>query len=139
MQTPRPVVAVLDDEPEMLKAVRRLLSGRGYGVEEFACGEAFLAALGTRPMDCLLLDLHMDRVSGFDVLVFLQARKTRLPVIVVTAHNEPGVEERVRLLGAHAYLAKPVDRDVLLAAIEDALSRATSPAGPAGSGDGRSP
>lgn len=127
MQTPRPVVAVLDDEPEMLKAVRRLLTGRGYGVEGFSCGREFLAALGTRPMDCLLLDLHMDHVSGFDVLDALRTHKVSLPVIVVTAHDEPGTAERVKALGACSLLRKPVDRDSLIPAIETALDL-TNPA-----------
>lgn len=115
-------MAVLDDEPEMVKALRRLLSGHGFNVEGFACGQEFLAALGTRPMKCLLLDLHMDIVSGFDVLEALRSRKVSLPVIVVTAHDEPGTKERVMALGACGLLRKPVDRDSLLIAIEHALA-----------------
>ena len=124
MQTTKPVVAVLDDEPEMLKALRRLLTGHGHCVEEFSSGRDFLSAVGTRPMDCLLLDLHMDYVSGFDVLENLQSRRIHLPVIVITAHDEPGTVERVRALGACDFLKKPVDRDALLAAIQGALAHA---------------
>ena len=104
MSQDRPIIAVLDDEPEMRKALRRLLTGRGFCVEEYACGKELLAATGSRAPDCLLLDLHMAEVSGFDVLESLRSRQIRLPVIVITAHDEPGTAERVRGLGAAAYL-----------------------------------
>ena len=132
METPRPLVAVLDDEPEMLKAVRRLLIGCGYAVIEYVAGKDFLAALGQRPLACLLLDLHMDHVSGFDVLEAIQSRQIRLPVIVITAHDEPGTAERVHALGARGYLRKPVDRNALIAAIEAVLARPSQTAAPAG-------
>jgi FixJ family two-component response regulator len=122
MPTPKPVLAVLDDEPEMRKALRRLLTGRGYCVEEYAHGNDLLTGLGSRPLDCLLLDLHMAEVSGFDVLEAFRSRHIHVPVIVITAHDEPGTAERVRSLGAAAYLKKPVDRDALLCAVEAAIS-----------------
>ena len=122
MPTSKPVLAVLDDEPELRKALRRLLTGRGYCVEEYAHGNDLLAAVDSHPLDCLLLDLHMSEVNGFDVLAAFQSRHIRVPVIVITAHDEPGTAERVRALGAAAYLKKPVDRDALLSAIEAAIS-----------------
>ena len=120
MPTAAPVVAVLDDEPEMRKALRRLLTCRGFRVEEYECGEDLLAALDSHPLDYLLLDLHMPGINGFDVLEAFRSRQIPVPVIVITAHDEPGTAERVRALGASAYLKKPVDRDALLAAIATA-------------------
>jgi len=122
MPTPKPVVAVLDDEPELRKALRRLLTGRGFCVEEYDRGSDFLAALDSRPLDCVLLDLHMPEVNGFNVLKAFQSRHIPTPVIVITAHDEPGTAERVRLLGAAGYLKKPVDRDALLSAINGVLT-----------------
>lgn len=113
---------MLDDEPELLKALRRLLTGRHFAVEEFTDGKDFLAAVGSRRLDCLLLDLHMAEVSGFDVLAAFQSRHIRVPVIVITAHDEPGTEQRVRSLGAFAYLKKPVDGDALLSTIHAAIA-----------------
>ena len=127
MTTPKPVVAVLDDEPEMRKALRRLLVGCGYCVEEFAHGKDFLLSLGSRPLDCLLLDLHMAEVSGFDVLESLRSRFVRVPVIIITAHDEPGTEHRVRSLGARAYLKKPVDRDALISAVQSVIAPSMDP------------
>ena len=117
MSIAAPVVAVLDDDPEMRKALRRLLVCRGFCVWEYACGEDFLAALDARPLDCLLLDLHMPGINGFDVLEAVCSRQIPVPVIVITAHDEPDTADRVHALGASAYLKKPVDRDALLSAI----------------------
>ncbi len=69
-----------------------------------------------------LLNLHMAEVSGFDVLEAFRSRHIHVPVIVITAHDEPGTAERVRSLGAAAYLKKPVDQDTLVAAIGAAIS-----------------
>lgn len=127
MFTAAPVVAVLDDEPEMRKALRRLLTSRGFRVEEYACGEDLLAALSSHPLDCLLLDLHMPGVNGFDVLETFRSRQIPVPVVVLTAHDEPGTADRVCSLGASAYLKKPVDKAALLAAIETATSHEQKP------------
>jgi len=122
-----PVVAVLDDEPEMRKALRRLLICRGFCVEEYGSGKDLLAALDSHPLDCLLLDLHMPGLHGFDVLEAFQSRHVRVPVIVITAHDEPDTAEQVRSLGAFAYLKKPVDRSALFSAIEAAMSHDKKP------------
>jgi len=116
------VVAVLDDEPEMRKALRRLLCIRGFKVEEYECGEDFLAALDSHPVHCVLLDLQMLGLNGFEVLEAIAIRKSHVPVVVITAHDEPGTAERVLTLGASVYLKKPVDRDILFAAIAKATS-----------------
>jgi CheY-like chemotaxis protein len=121
------VVAVLDDEPEMRKALRRLLKARGFRVEEYACGEDLLTALDSQATDCVLLDLHMPGINGFDVLEAFGSRQILVPVIVITAHDEPGTEQRARALGATGYLRKPIDRDALLSAIAAATTAGKDP------------
>ena len=122
MPNAAPVVAVLDDEPEMRKALRRLLAGRGFLVEEYQGGKELLSALSTHPMDVLLLDLHMPGIDGFDVLEGIRSRQVKVRIIVITAHDEPGTEERVRALGACAYFKKPVEREALFSAISPAVA-----------------
>jgi FixJ family two-component response regulator len=117
-----PVIAVLDDEPQMRKALRRLLSTHGFQVDAYDQGEDFLAALPTHPSDCLILDLHMPGLNGFDVLTAFLDRKISLPAVVLTGHDEPGAAERAESLGACAYLKKPVDEAALLAAIKSAIN-----------------
>ena len=121
MATQETVIAVLDDETEMRRALRRLLTQHGYLVEEYARGRELLAVLDSHRIDCLLLDLHMPEVSGFDVLEDFRSRHVTVPVIVITAHDEHGTAERVRSLGGAAYLKKPIERDVLLFAIRKAI------------------
>jgi FixJ family two-component response regulator len=116
------VVAVLDDEPEIRTALRRLLTCRGFQVMEYARGQDLLAALDSDPPDCLLLDLRLPGINGFDVLKALRSRQVRIPVVVVTADDEIDTPERVCSLGASSYLRKPIDRDCLLDAMAKAMA-----------------
>lgn len=106
----------------MRKALRRLLTSRGFQVVEYERGEDLLAVLDSHTLNYLLLDLHMPGVNGFEVLEAFRSRHSPVPIVVITAHDEPGTAERVRGLGASAYLKKPVDRDALLSAIAAATA-----------------
>ena len=114
------VIAVVDDEPQMRKALRRLLSSHGFRVDDYQRGSDFLAAQPSYPVACLILDLHMPDVSGFDALTAMQSINT--PIVVLTGHDEPGTAERTRRLGASAYLKKPVDELALISAIRSAIA-----------------
>lgn len=105
----------------MRKALRRLLTCHGFEVREYGRGEDFLADLGSAPPHCLLLDLHMPGASGFDVLEALRGLGLAFPAVVITAHDEPGTALRVEALGVAGYLKKPIDRDVLLSAMQAAM------------------
>ena len=117
MKPPQPCVAVLDDEPQMRRALHRLLSIHGFHVDDYASAPDFLAMPISHPVDCLILDLHMPEISGFDLLADLLASQRNLPVVVITGQDEPETESRVRSLGASAFLRKPVDELALLEAI----------------------
>lgn len=107
-------IAVLDDEPMLRKAMSRLLKTHGFAVHLFEDGRELIATMAWRTFDCLLIDLHMPEVTGFDMLEVLCGR---LPVIVITGHDQPGTEERVRALGARDYLHKPLDEAALIEAL----------------------
>jgi FixJ family two-component response regulator len=117
----RPLIGVLDDEPQFCKALGRLLKTHGFEVVTFALGEELLAARASRWPDCLLLDLHMPGLSGCQVLERLAIQRVPMPVVVVTGHDQPGNAERVRALGAVEYLLKPLSESQLLAAIDTAM------------------
>ena len=121
MTRPRPFIAVLDDEPQMCKALCRLLKTHGFEVAAFALGEDLLAACASRLPDCLLLDLHMPGITGFGILERFAAQRVQVPVVVITGHDKPGNAERVRALGAVDYLLKPVDESQLMAAIDNVI------------------
>lgn len=118
-----PLIAVLDDEPEMRKALRRLLLTHGCRVVLHARGEELLASLGATPPDCIVLDLHMPGITGFHVLAVVAASETPIPVVVITGHDESDTAERLQRLGITEYLRKPVDETNLFSAIEKAMAR----------------
>ena len=120
MDQNRPFIAVLDDEPQFGKALARLLQSHGFEVVTFTRGEEFLEACASRLPDCLLLDLYMPGLDGFEVLARIAAR--RVPVLVMTGQDQPGNAHRVRTLGALDYFLKPVNESQLLVAIRDALT-----------------
>jgi FixJ family two-component response regulator len=116
-----PVVAIVDDEDSVRRALERLLRSAGIDPEVFSSGETFLDSLASRRPDCVVLDLHMPRVTGFDVQARLNESGLRIPVIVITGHDSNESRDRVRALGASAYLRKPVAANALLEAIHDAV------------------
>ena len=126
-----PVVAIVDDEDSVRRALERLLRSAGIAPEVFASGEKFLESLSLRRPDCVVLDLHMPGVTGFDVQARMNASGCRIPVIVITGHDSAESRARVEALGAAAYLRKPVGANLLLEAIQRATTgRNGSPPAP---------
>lgn len=115
-----PVIAVLDDEAPVRRALQRLLKAAGFDVRLFATGPDLMAHLDD--IDCLILDLHLPGMSGFDVQEALAQRRSTLPVVVLTGNDTPANRARSLANGARAFLLKPVDDKVLL----DALRPLTS-------------
>jgi FixJ family two-component response regulator len=122
--TVREVIAVVDDEEPIRKALSRLMGTAGYDVETFESGAAFLASAAQRAPDCVVLDLHMPGVNGFEVQERLALTAPGLPVVVITGHDNQETRGRVLEAGASAYLRKPVDGQVLLDAVDSAIAAA---------------
>ncbi len=117
-------IAVIDDEVQLRSALGRLLRSYGCEVALFEDGASFLKAHRERPYRCILLDLHMPGLNGFDVLGELSRQRSIAPVIVITGKDDPGNADRVLALGASSYLEKPVDEIHLIAAVTRALETA---------------
>jgi len=83
------LIALLDDEEDFRKALSRLLKAHGYQVASFATGEELMAEVPTAAFGCVLLDLNMPGMSGFDVLAELEAELQPPPVIVLSANDDP--------------------------------------------------
>lgn len=113
---------MVDDEEPVRTALRRLIRAAGHEVETFPSGADFLTSLGDHEPDCLLLDLHMPDLTGLEVQARLAGSASRIPVVVITGHDQPENRDRVLAAGAAAYLLKPVDEEALFAAIASALS-----------------
>jgi CheY-like chemotaxis protein len=127
MSSAAPVIAILDDEPSVCTALGRLLRTNGYPVALFSSGTELLEAQEKHAFRCILLDLHLPGMDGFTTLERLGALPAPPAVIVITGHDQPGNAERVRRLGARAYLTKPVDQVPLLAALREALNNGHPP------------
>jgi len=120
------LIAVVDDEEPVRKALGRLLRAAGLTAECYASGQDFLDAIHRGPPSCLVLDLHMPGLSGFEVLERLRAQASRPPTIVITGHDEPENEVRCLAAGAVAYMRKPLDDEMLLQTIEVAVGKGIS-------------
>ncbi len=131
MPGPQVRISVVDDEQAVRQSLRRLLRSVGLNAETFASGREFLEAVKQRRPDCVILDLHLPEMSGLEVQAELGRNHLSVPVIVITGRDEPGLSQRVLAAGAVAYLKKPFDEQVLLAAVNSAVSgRKTSQEGP---------
>jgi FixJ family two-component response regulator len=98
-----------------------MLGASQFDVDVFASGREFLDSLRTRLPDCLILDYQMAGLTGRDVQRQLTLAQTRLPIIVVTAHDQPALREQCLADGAIAFLAKPLHRERLVGLINDAI------------------
>ena len=110
-----PTVAVVDDEQPVRRALQRLLRASGFDVRLFATGADFMAHM--EGVDCVILDLHLPGMSGFEVQEALAARGADVPVVVLTGNDTPANRARSLANGARAYLSKPVDDETLLHAL----------------------
>ena len=123
----KPVVAIVDDESAVRHAFKRLFRSVGLDAETFASGTEFLNSLAERRPDCLVLDLHMQGLSGFEVYARLADANDPLPVVIVTGRDSPEARKRVADVGPAAYLTKPVDDGVLLNAVTAAIAGEPQP------------
>src|ERR1700686_3258350 len=116
-------IAIVDDDPSVLKALARLLGTRSFATKTYMSAPQFLAALPEGLPDCLIADLQMPEMTGLELQLTLARRGGQIPPIIITAHDEAGVPERCGWGGAIAYLAKPVNDTSLFSAIESAGKR----------------
>jgi len=114
------VIAIVDDDPAVLKALARLVRTRLFSARTFQSGPQFLASLPKDLPDCLILDLQMPEMTGLEIQQKLRRDGIQIPTIIVTAHDEAGMRERCKSAGAIAYLTKPVRETSLFAAIDAA-------------------
>jgi len=114
-------VYVVEDDTSLRNAVRRLLKCAQYRVLAFASAEEFSRSDYKNNPGCLLLDIRLPGISGFELQEQLLASGVQMPVIFITGQDRAGMEERAMRLGASAYLRKPVDEETLLGAIQLAM------------------
>ncbi len=111
-------VAIVDDDASVLTALSRLLSTCSYRTATYQSARAFLESLGHGMPQCLVVDMQMPEFNGLDLLHHLTRHGIRIPTIVITGHDEAGNRARCEAVGTRAYLLKPLQGDVLIAAID---------------------
>jgi FixJ family two-component response regulator len=123
MTEPAPVVYVVDDDPDVLKGIERLLESAGLAVAAFASPRRFLERYDPDAAGCLVLDLEMPGLSGLELQGMLEQRASHLPFVFLTGRGDIAASVRAMKQGASDFLTKPVDDAVLIAAIREALAR----------------
>jgi FixJ family two-component response regulator len=116
---------IVDDDDSIRRALRRLLSAAGYDTRAFESAEDFLESSSCLSEGCLVLDIRLPGMSGLDLQEKLASRGVKLPVIFITAHDNPQWQEKAKKAGAVAYLKKPFSERSLLDAIQVACSKAS--------------
>jgi two-component system response regulator FixJ len=114
------LIGIVDDDASVLRALSRLLGGAGFAVKAFSSAEKFLALEHPESIKCLVLDIQMPGLSGFELQERLAETDVSIPIIFITAHDDVLTRERARK-GGVAYLPKPFDAHSLLKAIAAAL------------------
>jgi two-component system response regulator FixJ len=115
-------VYMVDDDASIRTAVRRLLKSAGFSVLTFSSAEELMQSDFKEKPGCLLLDIRLPGMSGYELLEQFLAFGVKTPTIIITGHDRAGMEERAMQLGAYSYLRKPVDEVTLLGAIHRAMS-----------------
>ena len=123
-----PVIAIVDDDPSVRRSLHRLVQSAGYTVQTFASAREFLDWVPRGRTACLVLDIHLDGVSGFELQERLAADGSSIPIIFITAHDDAPIRQRLEQSGAAGHLWKPVDGPALLDAIRRAIG--LDPIGP---------
>ena len=124
MNTASDIVYLLDDEPEMVKALTRLLRAKKLEVRGFTSVRAFLEAYRPEGSACLVLDVAMPELDGLELQRRLTNQGILIPIIFLTGHGDIPMSVRAMKAGAADFLAKPVDAAALIQAVRSALQTA---------------
>lgn len=115
------LVYVIDDDPAIRRSLERLLNAAGFEVATYATPKLFLDVAGSLVGGCVLLDIRMPEMDGFEAHARLRLINPDLPVIVVTAQGDVRTAVRAMKAGAVDFIEKPYSDDALIAAIDSAL------------------
>jgi two-component system CheB/CheR fusion protein len=121
-------IYVVDDDRSAREAMRLLLTKAGYSVETFASAKAFLSGYRPGKKGCLLTDVRMPGINGFELLAQLAATAYALPAIVITGQGDIAMAVQAMKAGAVDFIEKPTDPAALLIGVDRALRQSASPA-----------
>jgi FixJ family two-component response regulator len=114
------LIFIIDDDDSVRTSLKLLVESAGHHGVTFKSAEEFLQSGLMKDAHCLLLDIRMPGIGGFELQERLATSEIPTPVIFITGHDRLGMEEKAMKLGAIAYLRKPFDDKTLLNAIQHA-------------------
>ena len=114
------MISIVDDDDSVRESLQRLMRSVGFEVNVFASAEEFLNSDRLRYTDCLILDVRLPGMDGFDLQRHL-ASHSEIPIIFITSHEDDELRARALNAGAIDYLLKPFNNKDLLDAIDEAL------------------
>ena len=117
-----PIIAIVDDDASVRRSLLRVVQSAGYIGETFASAREFLAWLPQGQAACLVLDIYMDELSGFDL-----HDRLKVPVVFISGHDDAATLERIAKSRAAGHLRKPFDRASVLEAIDRAVGAGAPP------------
>ena len=116
----KPVIAVVDDDPRVLESLENLFESAGYVVRAFSSGKSLLAT-DLSGIDCLITDIGMPGMDGFELHDLVKKARPKLPVFLLTGRHEIGDQQRAMGKDISGFFRKPFDGQDLLAAVDHAL------------------
>jgi FixJ family two-component response regulator len=116
------LIAIVDDDDSVREACKGLIRSMGFAAEAFSSGEDFLRSPSLSNTACLIADINMPGMSGFDLHCQLSALRKCIPTILITAYPNESVIARALSAGVIGYLRKPFSEDDLLGCVRAALA-----------------
>lgn len=121
MTTLKPIVAVVENDSALLKALERLLRAHGYSAELYTSAEAFLEKNTKKEIACLVLDINLGGISGLELQRQLIKEGSAPPIVFITGQSEEKSMQQAQSMGCIAYLKKPFESQLLIQALDKAL------------------
>ena len=122
----KPLIAIVDDDESVCRALKRLVRSLGMDAEMFNSGHQFIELMETMPsraIDCVVLDMQMPGLNGLQVQEQLERNGHRVPIIFITAHDDAGVRDQALAAGALAFVRKPFNDELLIKTLNVALKQ----------------
>jgi FixJ family two-component response regulator len=116
-------ISIVDDDASIREALKSLMRSIKFQVDAFGSAEEFLASERLSDTECLILDVYLPGMNGFELQEHLNSQRSEIPIIFITAHADEVSRERALKAGAVEFLGKPVRRETLFKAIQSAMER----------------
>jgi FixJ family two-component response regulator len=117
-----PLISIVDDDRSVVEAMVSLIQSVGYKAKGFLSAEDFLASRQLLNTGCLILDVRMPSMGGFELQRQLAARNHRIPIIFITSYDSDEVRSQAFQAGAVGFLCKPFSQESLFQAVHSALA-----------------